>query len=169
MRRGWQIGLAGVAASAALAGGVAAAAGHGDGQSTSKRGHSERIVDVGRVVQDIVTVNVGDPAAGPGDYAVFRYDLLTEGKNPKPLGDAYVTCVTQFPPAGSQCEAVARFTGRGDLTFQGLAPQDISEDYRLAVTGGTGDFSNARGEVLIHTLSQAPLVQRFTIDLVGVR
>jgi hypothetical protein len=168
MRRVWQVGLAAVAASAALAGGVAAATGHDNGHPGKKGGHHERLVFTGPV-QDIVSVNVGDPAAGPGDYAVFRYDVFTIGKNPTKVGDAYVNCVTQFPPAGSQCDGVTRLTGRGDFTFQGLAPQDLSEDYTIAITGGTGDFRNVRGELLIHTLSQAPLTQRFTLDLFGVR
>ena len=168
MRRAMQIGLVGVAASAALAGGVAAATGHGNGPPAT-RGHSERMVTVGNVGQNLAQLNVGDAAAGPGDYAVFKYDLSTEGKNAKKVGDAYVTCVTQFPPAGSQCEAVARFDGRGDVTFEGLAPVDITQDYVIAVTGGTGEFRNVRGELLIHTLSPAPLTQRFTLDLIGVR
>ena len=169
MRHTLKIGMATVAASAALAGGVAFATGNDNGHPSKKGAHSEHIVLTGRVVQDLVRVNVGDPAAGPGDYAVFRYDLFTEGKSPTRVGDAYVKCVTQFPPAGSQCEAVARFPGRGDLTYQGLAPQDLSEDYTIAITGGTGDFRNARGELLIHTLSQAPFTQRFTLDVSGVR
>ncbi|HET6691813.1 MAG TPA: hypothetical protein VFG74_13210 [Miltoncostaeaceae bacterium] len=169
MRRVWQVGLTAVAASAALAGGVAAATGHDTGRPATKGGHSEHIVLTGQVGRDLVRVDLGDPVAGPGDLAVFRYDLSTEGKRPTRVGDAYVKCVTQFPPAGSQCEAVSRFPGRGDLTFQGLAPQDLSEDYTIAVTGGTGDFRNVRGELLIHTLSETPFAQRFTLDLVGVR
>ena len=168
MRRSLQIGMATVAASAALAGGVAAATGHDNGHPSKKGNHSEHLVFAGPV-QNIVRVNVGDPAAGPGDYAVFRYDVFTQGKNPTKVGDAYVNCVTQFPPAGSQCQGVTRLAGRGDITFQGLAPQDLSEDFTLAITGGTGDFRNVRGELLIQALSPAPLTQSFTYDLIGVR
>ena len=168
MRRVWQVGLAAVAASAALAGGVAAATGHDNGHPGKKGTRSERL-ELAGPVQDLVRVDVGDPGAGPGDYAVFRYDVFTQGKSPTRVGDAFVKCVTQFPPAGSQCEAVTRLPGRGDITFQGLAPQDLTQDYALAITGGTGDFSNVRGELLIHTVSLAPLTQRFTLDLFGVR
>ncbi len=98
MRRAWQLGLAGVAVSAALAGGVAAATGHGDGQPGPKRGHSEHFVTVGDVGQNLVQVNTGDAAAGPGDYAVFKYDLVSDGKDAKSVGDAYVTCVRIDPP-----------------------------------------------------------------------
>ena len=99
MRRAMQVGLAAVAASAALAGGVAAATGHDNGHPNKKGSHSERIVLAGPV-QDIVRVNVGDPAAGPGDYAVFRYDVFTSGKNPTRVGDAFVNCADPVPAGG---------------------------------------------------------------------
>ena len=169
MRRTLQIGMATVAASAALAGGVALATGDGSGPPGRDGDRRERIVLLGRVLEDAVFVNVGDSAEGPGDYDVFRYDVFSEGKSLTRVGDAFVTCVNQFPPAGSQCEAVTRLDGRGDITFQGLAPRDISEDFTLAVTGGTGDFRNVRGENTAELVSQDPFTQRFTIDLIGVR
>lgn len=169
MRRAVQVGMATVAASAALAGGVAFATGDGNGPPGRDGDHRERIVLLGRVVQDTVFVNVGDSAEGPGDYNVFRYDVFSEGKSLTRVGDSFVMCVNQFPPAGSQCEAVTRLEGRGDITFQGLAPRDISEDFTIAVTGGTGDFRNVRGEATLELVSPDPFTQRFTIDLIGAR
>ena len=40
---------------------------------------------------------------------------------------------------------------------------------KIAITGGTGDFRNVRGELLIQALSPTPLTQSFTYDLIGVR
>ena len=59
--------------------------------------------------------------------------------------------------------------GRGELTLTGVTAADISEDFKVAVTGGTGDFTNARGEATIELVSQEPFVQRATFDLLGVR
>jgi hypothetical protein len=168
MRRAVQVGMATVAASAALAGGVALATGDGSGPPGRDGDHGERIVLVGRVVQDRVFVNVGDSAVGPGDYTVFRYDLFSEGKSPTKVGDGFTTCVNQFPPAGSQCEAVTRL-GRGDIMTAGLAPPDISEDFTIAVTGGTGDFRNVRGELTLELVSLDPFTQQLTFNLTGVR
>lgn len=169
MRRTLQIGMATVAASAALAGGVALATGDGSGPPGRDGDRRERIVVLGREGEDNVHVNVGDSAAGPGDYTVFRDDLLSEGKSQTKVGDNFGICVDQFPPAGAQCEGVARLEGRGDITFQGLVPLDLARPFNIAVTGGTGDFRNVRGEATVELVSEDPFTQRFTINLIGVR
>ena len=168
MRRAMQMGLATVAASAALAGGAAFATGDGGGTPDRKGGHREHMVLVEQI-QDAQFVNVGDSAAGPGDYNVFRYDVFTDAKKPTKVGNSYVVCVVQFPPAGFQCDVVTQLDGRGELTLSGVTAADISEDFKVAVTGGTGDFRNARGEATIELVSQEPFVQRATFDLIGVR
>jgi hypothetical protein len=169
MRRTLQIGMATVAASAALAGGVALATGDGSGPPGRDGDRRERIVLLGREGEDNAFVNVNDSADGPGDYTVFRDDLLSEGKSQTKVGDNFIICVGQFAPAAAQCEGVARLEGRGDITFQGLAPRDISEDFTIAVTGGTGDFRNVRGEATLELVSPDPFTQRFRLDLIGVR
>jgi hypothetical protein len=168
MRRAVQVGMATVAASAALAGGVAFATGDGSGPPGRNGDHRERIVLVEQI-QDAQFVNVGDSAVGPGDYNVFRYDVFSEGNKQTKVGNSFVICVIQFPPAGFQCEVVTQLEGRGELTLLGVTAADISEDFKVAVTGGTGDFRNARGEATIELLSQDPFIQRATIDLIGVR
>ena len=168
MRRVWQVGMATVAASAALAGGAAFATGDGGGSHAGKAGHREHMVLIEQIV-DAQFVNVGDAAAGPGDYNVFRYDVFAEGKKRVKVGDTYVICVAQFPPAGFQCESVTQLDGRGEFMLSGVSKADISADFTMAVTGGTGDFRNARGEVTVELVSQEPFVQRATFDFIGVR
>jgi len=168
MRRAMQVGLATVAASAALAGGAAFATGDGSGPPGRNGSHREHMVLVEQI-QDAQLVNVGDSAVGPGDYNVFRYDVFTDAKKPTKVGNSYVICVIQFPPAGYQCDVVTQLDGRGELTLTGVTAADISEDFKVAVTGGTGDFTNARGEATIELVSQEPFVQRATFDLLGVR
>ena len=159
--------MATVAASAVLAGGVAIATGDGGGHA-GKVGHREHMVLIEQIV-DAQFVNVGDPAAGPGDYNVFRYDVFAQGKKQVKVGNTYVICTAQFPPAGFQCESVTQLDGRGEFMLSGVSKADISADFTMAVTGGTGDFRNARGEVTVELVSQQPFVQRATFDFIGVR
>jgi hypothetical protein len=168
MRRAMQVGMATVAASAALAGGVAFATGQGSGPPVKKGSHHERFTLIG-VVNDRVAVNAGDSAVGPGDYSVFRYDLFAEGKKQTKVGDAFAICFSQFPPAAFQCDIVAKLDGRGQIMLTGVTGAEISEDFTFAVTGGTDDFRNARGEVSLELVSAEPFVQRATYDLIGVR
>jgi hypothetical protein len=162
--------MATVPASAALAGGVALATGDGSGPPGRDGDRRERIVLLDREGEDTAVVNVGDSAEGPGDYLVFRDDLLSGGKSQTKVGDNFIICVNQFPPAGAQCEGVARLEGRGDITFQGLVPRDPAEVFNIAVTGGTGDFRNVRGEATVELVSEVPPhTQRYTINLIGVR
>ena len=153
MRRVWQVGLAAVAASAALAGGVAAATGHDNGHPGKKGGHHERLVFTGPV-QDIVSVNVGDPAAGPGDYAVFRYDVFTIGKNPTKVGDAYVNCVTQFPAGGIAVPGRHAARGARRHHLPGTGPPGPERGLHARHHRWHGGFRTVRGELLIQALSR---------------
>lgn len=48
------------------------------------------------------------------------------------------------------CTGALHLTGRGDLEIAGRVPN--SRNFKIAITGGTGEFFNARGEALLSTV-----------------
>jgi len=64
-----------------------------------------------------------------------------------------------------QCDAVLRFRGKGDLTVQGMIIYRRGEriDPRLAITGGTGGYAGASGELVLIDRRGEP--QRYRIHL----
>lgn len=87
-------------------------------------------------------VNVGGKGMGTGDEFIFESDLLQPGTTNK-VGQLDVVCTAVFRIA--QCDGSALLNGRGQLVISGGVPE--STTFPIAVTGGTGDFQNARGQV----------------------
>ena len=78
-----------------------------------------------------------------GDMAVFRDPLLN--RKGKQVGSTQVQCQTIF--GNDQCIGTATLNGRGQIAYQGTA--EATNPVRLAVTGGTGEFRKAHGELQI--------------------
>ena len=76
-----------------------------------------------------------------GDVFLFT-ESLWNGRGHR-VGTTIATCTEQFLHA-SACSATLRLFGRGDITVAGAVggPQPL-----LAVTGGTGGFSDAGGQM----------------------
>jgi hypothetical protein len=98
-------------------------------------------------------VDVGAKGPSPGDLEVTRYKLYNKRVREKPIGRAQLVCVnigqnfrncngTYLLPAG-------KMTVSGALQYRGL--------YDLAVTGGTGLYTNAHGTLTATRLSKKPL------------
>jgi hypothetical protein len=83
-----------------------------------------------------------------GDYSVFRDPLdpwgTTGATGAGKAGFVSVTCLFGYGEA--LCRGNAFLTGRGRITFDGAAPPNNSP-FTLAVTGGTGEFQTARGQI----------------------
>ncbi len=75
-----------------------------------------------------------------GDYFLFTETLWNAGGDR--IGNVRATCTHHFN--GSLCQASIRLAGRGTLQVAGLITR---RNGLLAVTGGTGDFSDAGGEM----------------------
>ncbi len=106
--------------------------------------------------------NVTPPTTSPtgvGGYDVFRDPLF--GASGTEVGHVLATCMPAFD-GDSLCRGTIEFHG-GTITFDGSA---ISTDgvLTLAITGGTGEYIGASGQVSINTaLSEA--FARLTISL----
>lgn len=92
----------------------------------------------------------------PGDYFVLREKVFNR-RGTRQVGYDNVQCTAHFPfsrnRVTSLCEGTFTFTargfhGQGTITFQGLVSfTQTTGRFDIAVTGGTGHFQNARGEL----------------------
>jgi allene oxide cyclase len=106
-------------------------------------------------------VDLGPKGFGPGDEFTFASDFWNTARTKK-VGHSNGYCVV-LSTTRDHCVATARFHG-GTLEAAGgnlLA----AEDFKLAITGGTGRFIGANGQVSIHSINDS--LSRDTIRLVG--
>jgi hypothetical protein len=99
-----------------------------------------------------------------GDEFVFSARMMKFGKH---VGDLGVVCtVTSTRTEAVQCVATASFVrwfhGGGQITVQGLLIGE-PESFRLAVTGGTGGFVGAEGQVHVRQVSETLEVLTFEL------
>jgi hypothetical protein len=90
-------------------------------------------------------VDNGDPGFSADDHFVFSNDLYRDGEK---VGEDGGTCtVTRIAAGGAttlHCIGTNTLPG-GQISVQGLAAP--GEPFELAITGGTGRYSKARGQV----------------------
>jgi hypothetical protein len=117
-------------------------------------------------------INVGGKGIGPGDYVVERWALRRGGALAGPLNDQ---CTIKFSQAPSHPAALCSFaftlSGRGEITADGSvvfapAPEGFRPvPFALPVTGGTGKFQDARGQIHVKFLGVADA--RFAFHLIA--
>jgi hypothetical protein len=116
-------------------------------------------------------VNVGDPAFGVGDRFVSSEDLFRGDEKVGVSGiDCVVVLFTPGPdPAGTpeaetaQCVATLSLA-QGQITAQGLVSFIPPGPSTVAITGGTGAYRTAHGEVEV--TEESPGVLRLTLKLI---
>lgn len=110
----------------------------------------------------------GKPGVSPGDTILFTSPLTDE--NGATVGKNRGQC-TIHAGKWEICTYVWDIVGRGEMVAGGTYPPYAGLDtppFDLAVTGGTGDFSNVRGTVHVEVLESSPGIsgaERFTFDL----
>jgi hypothetical protein len=116
---------------------------------------------VGTTVKDRFA-DVGKPGPSPGDVVVFVDQLKDEAG--ADVGKARIQCTFHVGP-WAICTAVFRITDRGDIVAAGLAPfgKLNPPPFDVAVTGGTGDFANVRGEIHVEVTKTG---ERDTLELI---
>ncbi|HMB58567.1 MAG TPA: hypothetical protein VKN35_01525 [Xanthomonadales bacterium] len=118
------------------------------------------------------TFDLNDPPE-PLDTVVFSRDVyavdLSDPGNPLPtgpvIGSNMVQC-TVAGPAGLLCQGTVSLFGIGDLIISG--PFVFQNPDEVAVTGGTGRFTNARGQMTALEIN-ADADQVYWFDLSGRR
>jgi hypothetical protein len=157
---------------ALLAGAPGATAAKDTDSAHAKGGH--RVITViGHLdLQSRFPVNPKGPAA-QGDRTVFRSNLFDKDDEKKRVGETNGTCTTTLAEdtgGAEECVVTYNLPG-GQLTVQGMVFGILTEgsptlpppSFDNAITGGTGKFDRARGQV--HAVTIGMGIRRFTIDL----
>jgi hypothetical protein len=133
--------------------------------TSSANGSAETLRLTGRSVQE-AQLDLGAAGESLGDQIVFTEDLFRRGQEVGTLGG--VCTVTGLEPAVSvtfQCQATASLPD-GQITSQGLvtfSPETEGQPFRIAITGGTGAYRTAHGQV---TVVETATEDRLTIRII---
>jgi len=105
----------------------------------------EKLVLVERATSDTVIDNAptGDSA---GDLLTFANEIYNDN-NTTMVGSDNGMCIRTAVGAAWECIWTVTLSG-GQITVEG--PFYDTKDSVLAVTGGTGQYTNARGEMALH-------------------
>jgi hypothetical protein len=141
-----------------LVGGSLTAASAATTNSSSDDRQTTTIHFIARTI-DSALLDLGAQGLSLGDGAIFTDELFQDGKR---LGEGHGVCtitrITGTAPSRTltnQC-LITAILPRGQITIQGRLPsteQGTSPPHSLAVTGGTGSYRTARGEVRVRQIS----------------
>ena len=79
-----------------------------------------------------------------GDELFIRASLKSGGSS---VGWAVINCTSMSPRSLLQCVATAKIQGRGKISVAGAFVQQGKVHASLSITGGSGEFRNARGQL----------------------
>jgi hypothetical protein len=101
------------------------------------------------------------PAGGPGDELILRSVLHNQAG--ERVGSLNVFCVVVLANQ-LECQGTYRLHG-GTITGTATAPKDENSTapVRIAITGGTGRYDGARGQIV--TTPTSPDTDRSVVDL----
>ena len=97
-----------------------------------------------------------------GDVLGFANPLF-DSANKKQVGTDNGMCIRTAPGKAFECVWTATLSG-GQLTVEG--PFFDAKDSVLAVTGGTGDYDQARGSMTLHARNAQGTEYDFTYEII---
>jgi hypothetical protein len=101
-----------------------------------------RVLTLLEVEDRTAFVDVGDPGEGTGDYELFENKLMNEAGT-KLVGRDSGRCMIGI--RHFTCDATARIFGKGKIVVSGTFFTE--QDTRIAITGGTGVYEEAGGQL----------------------
>jgi hypothetical protein len=105
-------------------------------------------------------VDVGKPGFGPGDSFIFVSSLTDKADGSK-AGSVHGQCTVQTGH-WLLCEAGAFIGDRGEISVAGFVSGN-TQSFDIPITGGTGEFDNARGTVHIDQVSDTVSTDTFSL------
>jgi type 1 fimbria pilin len=127
----------------------------------SAHDNGKRFELTGKVVAPPTTIDLGAPGPGVGDQQIISMDVF---KGAQRVGESHVVCVTVR--AGiAQCDNVTNLPG-GQIAAAGLVTdaQEETSPFTQAITGGTGAYRNARGQLTVSEAGPQPATLTFEIS-----
>ena len=127
--------------------------------AVGRDGTHHRVIQLTGVSVIAETIDLGNPGLSVGDIIVISDDLFQDGEK---VGVHGGTCtVVRIEALLLHC--VVTFTlPDGHITAQGLVTPDLAEE-QVAVTGGTGAYTTAQGELTV--LEEGEGQSRYTFAL----
>ena len=106
--------------------------------------------------------NVDNPPAGDsqGDIIVFTQKLYRDSSQKTKIGSDQAYCVRTIAGKARVCTGIFYLRG-GTVTITG--PESSTKVHSLAITGGTGDWRGAGGEIVLRP--HGPVVDRMTFHV----
>jgi hypothetical protein len=147
---------AGIAVIALVVGAVSPALGSSSqGSASTSSGHADRQKTI-RVLAVFTefdpNIDVGAPGFSLGDEVVFSGNLLQDGKQVGRVGVVCTFVSTQNADrVEAQCPATATLPG-GQIAVQGVIV-NRSLNFTLPITGGSGRYDRARGQLVSRDVS----------------
>ena len=115
----------------------------------------------GNVVAPPANIDLGVPGPSVGDQQIISMDVF---KGAKRVGESHVVCTTVR--AGIvQCDNVTNLPG-GQIVATGLVTdaQEEQSPFTQAITGGTGFYRNAHGQLTVSEAGPQPATLTFQIS-----
>ena len=115
----------------------------------------------GKVVAPPTNLDLGEPGPSVGDQQIISMDVF---KGDKRVGESHVVCTTVR--AGIvQCDNVTSLPG-GQIVATGLVTdaQEEQSPFTQAITGGTGFYRNAHGQLTVSEAGPQPATLTFQIS-----
>jgi Allene oxide cyclase barrel like domain len=112
-------------------------------------------------------VDLGKPGPSLGDQQVITMDVFA---GPKRVGESHVVCTMVRVDAAThaftaQCENVTHLP-TGDIAATGLvtSAQEEQAPFTQAITGGTGAYKQAHGQLTVSEAGPQPAVLTFDLS-----
>lgn len=141
---------------------VAMAIGGASFASASGEGGGRTIVVIEKTTSQRF-LDLGQPGPTPGDEFFFASQFWNTARTHQ-VGSNRGFCVLETQKV-AHCVGTARL-GRGTLEFAGETTTTGSTS-TIAITGGTGGFVGAEGQVTVHNLNAQGTLSRDVIVLLG--
>ena len=120
----------------------------------------QRTIRVVSIQEEVESLDLGAEGESIGDQFIFTSKLLKGGEQ---VGHDGVVCtIVSLERQEAQCVATAWFSG-GQITVQGLI-SFAEEPPALPITGGSGKYEGAEGELHIRTVSETKEVLTFHLE-----
>jgi hypothetical protein len=126
---------------------------HGSASTASGHADQQQTIRVTAVFTEFdPNIDVGAPGLSLGDEVVFSGDLLRDGQRVGRIGVVCTFVSTQNAArVEAQCPATATLPG-GQIPVQGVIV-NRALNFTLPITGGSGRYDRARGQVVSRDVS----------------
>jgi hypothetical protein len=133
--------------------------------SAHDNGHGFKLT--GKVIAPPAQLDLGAPGLSAGDQQIISMDVFA---GPKRVGESHVVCsIVRVDPttkaSTTQCDNVTSLPG-GQLVASGLvtSAQEETSPFIQAITGGTGAYRNAHGQLTVSEAGPQPATLTFELS-----